>query len=236
MPNLAVIPARGGSKRIPNKNIKNFLGKPIIQYSIEVAKLSGLFDEVIVSTDDDKIKSLAMSLGANVPFTRSEKNSDDFATLTDVLLEVIDNYYAVGKHFEFVCLILPTAPLIYARSLVEAHQLLANDSNCSSVVPVVRFSYPVQRAFIVNEKRYLKILYPEFKFTRSQDIAPAYHDSAQFYWVRVADFLKEKSIFTESTRCIELNELQVQDIDNETDWKLAEIKYSLLHKSHEAES
>jgi N-acylneuraminate cytidylyltransferase len=236
MANLAVIPARGGSKRIPNKNTKDFLGQPIIKYSIEVAKSSKLFDEIIVSTDDNSITSLAASFGAGMPFKRSEKNSDDFATLTDVLLEVIESYQAAGKYFEFVCLLLPTAPLISVRSLVEAHQLLTNDSDCSSVVPVVRFSYPVQRAFIVDEQRYLKMLYPQFKFTRSQDLVPAYHDSGQFYWIRVADFLKEKSVFTESTRCLELDELEVQDIDNETDWKLAEIKYSLLHKSHEAES
>jgi pseudaminic acid cytidylyltransferase len=234
MANLAIIPARGGSKRIPNKNARDFLGQPIINYSIGVAKLSGLFDEIMVSTDDEKIKSLAALLGVGSPFKRSEKNSDDFANLTDVLLEVIESYHAAGKYFEFICLLLPTAPLIAVRSVVKAYQLLIENSNYSSVVPVVKFSYPVQRALIIDDKKYLKMLYPEYKFKRSQDIIPAYHDSGQFYWIRVAHFVKEKTIFTDSTGYIELTELEVQDIDTEMDWKIAEIKYSALNKENEA--
>jgi N-acylneuraminate cytidylyltransferase len=234
MASLAVIPARGGSKRIRNKNIKDFLGQPIIQYSIDAAKFSGLFDEVIVSTDDDKIQSIASLLGAGVPFTRSKKNSDDFATLTDVLLEVIESYNQMGKNFEFVCMILPTAPLIAIENLKKAFELL--QSGYSSVVPVVKFSYPIQRAFTIDDSQNLKMFFPEYKFKRSQDITPAYHDSGQFYWVRTSEFLKEKTIFMNSTGCIELSELQAHDIDTEVDWRIAEIKYSLMKKGNEAKS
>lgn len=234
MSNLAVIPARGGSKRIPNKNVRYFLGQPVLKYSIDVALTCGLFDEVMVSTDDEKITSLATSLGAKLPFKRSEKNSDDLATLTDVLSEVIENYKVVGKHFDFVCLLLPTAPLISSKTLLTAYNHLRKNSAFSVVIPVVRFSFPIQRAFIKNEEGQLKMLYPENKYTRSQDLPPAFHDSGQFYWIRTSDFLREKSIFMNVMGAIELSELEAQDIDTETDWKLAEIKYTLLNNASKA--
>jgi N-acylneuraminate cytidylyltransferase len=227
MSNVAIIPARGGSKRIPNKNIRNFCGQPILKYSIDVALSSALFDEVMVSTDSDKITSLAISSGAKVPFERTQKNSGDTATLTDVLLEVIDNYKNIGKRFDFICLLLPTAPLISLRSIKTGYELLTQNHSFSSVVPVVKFSFPIQRAFRIDNRGLVTMFQPENKTIRSQDLEPAFHDSGQFYWIRTAHFLNEKSIFMQATAAMELSELEVQDIDTEDDWKLAELKYRL---------
>ena len=145
MNNLAVIPARGGSKRIPKKNIRDFCGQPIIKYSINAALDTDLFEEIMVSTDDEEIKNVAVSSGASVPFSRSEQNASDYATLSDVLLEVLQNYTLSGKTFDFVCIILPTAPLISSQKIQEGFQLITS-GGYSSVIPVVRFAYPIQRA------------------------------------------------------------------------------------------
>ena len=224
MKNLAIIPARGGSKRIPRKNIKNFLGKPIIAYSIEIALKSGLFDEVMVSTDDTEIAKIAKKYGAKVPFLRSEANSNDFATTADVLIEVLENY---NFKYPYACCIYPTAPLVSVNSIIEAHEkLIAN--NYDSVFPIVRFGYPIQRSLKVVKGK-VSIVYPEHTNSRSQDLEPRYHDSGQFYWFKSDVVVNEKKIITNNTSYIELNELAVQDIDNETDWQIAEIKYKLLY-------
>lgn len=236
MSNLAIIPARGGSKRIPNKNIREFFGQPIIKYSVDAAISSGLFDEVIVSTDNEKIKSLAISSGARVPFERSQKHSDDSATLSEVLLEVVESYKSIGKHFDFICMLLPTAPLISVKNLVRGYELIIKDQSYSSVVPVVRFSYPIQRAFRITKTGKLEMFQPKNKNTRSQDLEPAFHDCGQFYWIKTNDFLKEKSIFMKVTGTIELSELEIQDIDTEDDWKIAELKYTLRHSTDETGS
>jgi pseudaminic acid cytidylyltransferase len=228
MANLAIIPARGGSKRIPQKNVRNFLGKPIITYPINAAKNCGLFDEIMVSTDSDEIASLAHCLQVNVPFKRSDKNADDFATLTDVLLEVLTNYKNIKKHFDFVCLILPTAVFVSGERLKEAYSRLLNNSHISGVVPVTQFSHPVQRAFIINEGNELKMLYPEYINSRTQDMPATFYDSGQFYWIRTSNFLTEKKIFMNRTNAIELPAYEIQDIDTEDDWKMAELKYSLI--------
>ncbi len=219
--NLAIIPARGGSKRIPGKNIKDFLGKPIIAYSIEVALKSGLFDEVMVSTDDTEIAKVAKQYGAKVPFLRSKKMANDFAPLNDVVKEVISEYKNQGKEFDFVCMILPTAPLISLKNLKKGHELL-QESKLDSFRPVVRFGFPIQRAFrLTSNNEVLPMDYEKFK-ERSQDLEPAFHDSGQFYWIRGdKDLSGNKGAF-------EISEIEVQDIDNETDWKLAELKYKLL--------
>ncbi|MGZ3901277.1 MAG: pseudaminic acid cytidylyltransferase [Bacteroidia bacterium] len=225
MKNVAIITARGGSKRIPGKNIKAFLGKPIIAYSIKTALESGLFDYIMVSTDDDAIAKIAKEQGAEVPFKRSNKNSDDYSTTADVIIEVIDSLKKDGKEFENACCIYPTAPFITTETLNSAYKLLL-EKKLDTVFPVCAFSYPIQRALSLHDFK-TSMMWPENLNKRSQDLEPAYHDAGQFYWININAFLKEKTVFTNNTGSIVLDELQVQDIDNETDWKIAELKYSL---------
>ena len=220
--NLAIIPARGGSKRIPKKNIKDFLGKPVIAYSIEAALRSGLFEEVMVSTDDKEIAETAMKYGAKVPFFRSSETSNDFAPLNDVLKEVVSEYKKRGREFDLICLILPTAPLITPDNLRKGYELI-NNSGFDSVRPVVRFGFPIQRSFRLNEDSSVEPVFPEEFPKRSQDLEPAFHDSGQFYWIKGdKDLSFNKGAF-------EISETEGQDNDNETDWKLAELKFKLLY-------
>lgn len=228
MSNLAIIPARSGSKRIPHKNIKPFLGKPIIAYSIEAAIQSGLFAEIMVSTDDNNIAEVAKTFGATVPFFRSPQTANDFAHLGDVVEEVLSMYKKTGKWFDNVCCLLATVPFILPDRLIETYQLMIN-KHYDSVFPIVRFSYPIQRALRLKEDK-VSMFYPENFAKRSQDLEPAYHDSGQFYWIKTDVFMKEKRFFTQNTGVIIIPETQAQDIDNEEDWKLAEIKYKLLHE------
>ncbi len=226
MKRLAMITARGGSKRIPRKNIKEFNGKPIMAYSIEAALKSGVFDEVMVSTDDEEIAEIAKKYGASVPFMRSEKTSNDFATTVDVIDEVINEYHNRGTDFDMFACIYPTAPFVTADRLKEAVEKLT-DSNADSLIPVVRFSYPPQRAMEIHDGR-LIFRQPENLSARSQDLTPHYHDAGQFYVLRIESFLKNHGIMVGDILQMELSELEVQDIDNEVDWKLAELKYRLL--------
>lgn len=226
MANLAIIPARGGSKRIPRKNIKSFLGKPIMAYSIEAALKSNLFDEVMVSTDDKEIAEIASQYGAKVPFLRSTDNANDFALLAEVVEEVVLNYSQLGKVFSNVCCILPTAPFVTSESIRVAYNKLINDG-LASVFPVLEFSFPIQRSLKI-EKAKVHMVWPENLNTRSQDLEPRYHDSGQFYWLKTSSFLKENKLFTSNSGVIIISALHAQDIDNETDWKLAEIKYKLM--------
>lgn len=220
---IAIITARGGSKRIPKKNIKDFCGKPIIAYSIEAALESGVFDEVMVSTDSEEIASIAGKYGAEVPFPRSEKTSNDFATTADVISEVIKKYEEMGKCFELMCCIYPTAPFITAGKLREAADELMK-SDADSIMPVVRFGFPPQRAVVIREGQ-LVYQYPEFSAMRSQDLEPVYHDCGQFYLCRVQAFKKYGSLITSKTIPVVMPEEEVQDIDNLSDWVLAEVKY-----------
>jgi pseudaminic acid cytidylyltransferase len=225
---LAIIPARGGSKRIPQKNIKSFLGKPIIAYSIQTAFGSGIFNNVMVSTDSAEIEAVAVQYGADVPFRRTQKSSDDFATTAEVLLEVLANYREKGEWFEYVCCIYPTAPFISMNELSDAYKILRN-SDFDSVIPVVKFSYPIWRSLKLNENsNLLKPVWPEFMNTRSQDLPNAYHDCGQFYFFKTQPFLESHLLFTQNTYGLEKSELAVQDIDVEADWKIAEMKYKSL--------
>lgn len=226
MANVAIITARGGSKRIPRKNIKLFRGKPIIAYSIETALASNLFEYVMVSTDDDEIANIAKSYGAQVPFIRSKQTSDDVTGTADVLIEVLTELQKIGKQFENACCIYPTAPFISTNSINDSYILLT-ENKFDSVFPVCPFSYPIQRALEINNAK-IKMVNPENLNKRSQDLPLRYHDAGQFYWVDVNKFSHEKKLFTNNSGSIVLNELEVQDIDNETDWKLAELKHSLL--------
>ena len=187
MSSIAIITARGGSKRIPKKNIKNFCGKPIIAYSIEAALKSKLFDEIMVSTDDLEIAEVAKKYGANVPFMRSEKNSDDYATTADVLCEVLEEYSKLGQQFECICCIYPTAPFITSKRLIESF-LKLKESKADMLTPVVKFSYPPQRSFILNNGL-LEYKWPQYIRTRSQDLEEFYHDVGQFYFYREVAFL-----------------------------------------------
>ncbi|MGG7035233.1 MAG: pseudaminic acid cytidylyltransferase [Flavobacterium sp.] len=227
MANLCIIPARGGSKRIPRKNIKLFLGKPIIAYSIQAAIESGLFDEVMVSTDDDEIAEIAVEYGAVVPFMRSEKAANDFATTFDVIDEVVKVYKDLGVEFENVCCIYSCAPFVNKQKLEQAYHLLL-EQHFDSVFPVMRFGFPVQRSLIRDGLGKVDFFYPEFCLTRSQDFEPSFHDAGQFYWMNTKKCMQEQKILTANTGSIEISELEGQDIDNEVDWKLAELKYELL--------
>jgi pseudaminic acid cytidylyltransferase len=223
---LAIITARGGSKRIPRKNIKNFLGSPIIKYSIDAALQAGCFTEVMVSTDDEEIAALAISLGAKVPFMRSNENSNDFATTAEVITEVLEMYKKVGQHFDYACCIYPTAPFVTDFKLQQAYKMLI-EKNAETVVPVVSFGFPILRSLKI-EDGLIKMNWPEYISTRSQDLVPAYHDCGQFYFIKTDLFLKNKKLFSENSVGYEMPESEVQDIDTEEDWKVAEIKYTFL--------
>ncbi len=229
MKTAAIITARGGSKRIPRKNIKEFCGKPILAYSIEAAIASGVFDTVMVSTDDEEIAEIARKYGAEVPFFRSEKTANDYAVTSDVLLEVLSEYRKRGKHFETVCCIYPTAPFITADRLRSAMELL-EETKADSVIPVVRFGFPPQRG-VVLEDGYLKFKWPQYRNTRSQDLEPFYHDVGQFYCLNTDSFERQQVLIMEKTVPLVLSETEIQDIDTEEDWELAELKYRLLKEN-----
>ena len=222
MKNLCIIPARGGSKRIPRKNIKDYLGKPIIAYSIEAALRSGLFEEVMVSTDDQEIADVAMQYGASVPFMRSAETANDFATTKNVLDEVLAGYQQLGKSFDAMCCICATAPLIATQDVIDAYnRLMQSDFSC--VYPIVLFSYPIWRCLDVVEDGSMMRHWPEYENSRSQDLPKTYHDTGTFYWYK----LSQNAIMPGKLGAIIVPEERVQDIDTETDWKLAEIKYQL---------
>lgn len=222
---LAIITARGGSKRIPGKNKKAFCGKPILLYSIDAALRSGLFDEVMVSTDDEEIAQLAIKAGAQVPFMRSAETANDYASTDDVIREVLDNYKNRGQQFDTFCCIYPTAPFITPERLKEAMALL---KETDSVMPVVAFSYPVQRAVVIEDGE-LKRKWPEYANSRSQDLEPFYHDVGQFYACRTEAFYREGTTDTVHMKPMILNDAEVQDIDTFEDWAIVEMKYKLLH-------
>ena len=221
---LAIITARGGSKRIPGKNIKNFLGQPIIKYSIDAALGAGCFTEVMVSTDDNGIADIAKSLGAKVPFMRTPDTSNDHAVTAAVIKEVLDTYAKKGISFDYCCCIYPTAPFITSVKLRVAFEKL-DSSGAKTVVPVVRFGFPILRSFKIEEGL-VKMNWPEYMNSRSQDLAPAFHDCGQFYFLRTDAFLSENKLFTDFTISLEMPESEVQDIDTEEDWRIAEIKYT----------
>lgn len=225
---LAIITARGGSKRIPGKNIREFCGRPIICYSIRAAIESGCFDEVMVSTDDSRIAEVALKTGAKVPFLRSKDTADDCAVTSDVLKEVLYMYKNFGRLFDFGCCIYPTAPFVSAKIINEAMSLLVKD-NADTVLPVVAYSFPPQRAIVIKDGL-AHMQFPEYLNKRSQDLEPIYHDSGQFYAFNVPAFLKSGKLMGERVIPVIMDDLMVQDIDNESDWKIAEMKYQLIQR------
>lgn len=223
---VAIITARGGSKRIPRKNLRPFLGQPILKYSIVAAQESGIFDEVMVSTDDPEIAEVSRAAGAIVPFMRSAKSSDDFATTAQVLVEVLNSYSAQGKNWNTYCCIYPTAPFVTPQKLRAAYDLMRTQQ-AHSVLPVVRFGYPIQRALQIKDGL-LSMIHAENINARSQDLMPTYHDCGQFYFGTSENLLKTGQIFSTRTYPIVVPETEVQDIDHEEDWVIAELKYRLL--------
>ena len=221
---IAIITARGGSKRIPKKNIKDFCGKPIIAYSIEAAISSKLYDEVMVSTDSEEIAEIAKKYGACVPFMRSAETSNDYATTNDVLIEVFNEYEKRGQEFDIAVCIYPTAPFVTADKLKRAIVMVEKDG-ADAVTPVVQFSFPPQRAFIIRDNA-LEYLYPENASARSQDLEPIYHDCGQFYVMKPKNVMD--GIIIKKTTPIVMPESEVQDIDTVEDSKIAEMKYQIM--------
>ena len=228
MKTICIIPARSGSKRIPRKNIKGFLGKPIMAYSIEAALKSGLFDEVMVSTDDNEFADVARKYGANVPFLRSEATANDYAGTEDVIFEVLGRYEELGKSYDIVCCLYSTAPFVTADRLKESFALLGENVDASFTM--VQYSYPVQRSLKINKEGYMEMNFPQYFDARSQDLDPIYHDAGQFYFAKVNAFKEEKRLWCKRTVPLVLSELEVQDLDTLTDWQLAEMKFNLTRK------
>ena len=227
---IALIPARGGSKRIPRKNIKEFCGQPIIAYSIQAAEQSGCFDRIIVSTDDEEIASVAERFGAETPFIRPEELSDDYATTLDVIKHAIEEL-KLDEDGQLCC-IYATAPFTTARDLQQANKTLS-DEKLDYVFSATEYRFPIQRALRINVEGYSEMFYEEHENTRSQDLEPAYHDAGQFYFGNNAAFLSGKGILTGAkSKPLFLPSHRVQDIDTPDDWTRAEIMYQTLSKEH----
>jgi N-acylneuraminate cytidylyltransferase len=224
---LCIIPARGGSKRLPRKNVRLFAGRPIIAYPIEAALQSGCFDEVMVSTDDAEIAAIAREHGATVPFLRSTENSTDHAGSDDVFAEVLLRYREAGRPYACACGLYPTAALVTPGRLRLGRDTLLADPSLTAVLPVQRFAFPIQRAVALRGGR-LAMFQPEHIDTRSQDLEPAYHDAGQWYWLRTEPFLRTRELMGPNCSAIILPEHEAQDIDRDDDWALAELKHQLL--------
>jgi len=224
---LAVIPARGGSKRIPRKNIKKFLGKPIIAYSIQAAKESGCFDKIVVSTDDNEIAEVAKQYGAEVPFIRPIELSDDYTNTNDVVKHAINWFTEQGINIDYTCCIYATSPFLQAQFLREGFKAL-EISDKSFAFSVTNFPFPIQRAIKISNDGSVKAFYPEHIFSRSQDLEEAHHDAGQFYWGRSLAFMNDDLMYSNNSLSIILPRFFVQDIDTLEDWEHAEYMYKVL--------
>ena len=224
--NVAIIPARSGSKRIPKKNIKQFCGKPIIAYAIEVAIKSKLFDKVVVSTDSKKIVNIAEKYGAIAPFIRPQRLADDHTGIDDVLIHALDCLYKDNKKYSYACCIYPTTPLLTTALLSNGLSKL-KDYSASSCFPVVKFCSSIYRALEVNANGRLVMIQAENKMTRTQDLSSAYYDAGQFFWVDVKKYYKTKKILSSDTIPLLLNRYEVVDIDTLEDWEFAELLFEM---------
>ncbi len=225
--NIAIIPARGGSRRIPSKNIKKFLGKPIISYSITTAINSGLFDRVIVSTDNNSIAEIANEYGAETPFLRPERLSDDFTGTHDVVGHAVKWLEDSGEKFDYACCIYATAPLIQIKDLLKGFEIIKS-GKCDSVIAATNFSYPVFRSFRALDSGGLEMIFPEHYLSRSQDLPEVYHDAGQFYWAKPEIWKSEPKAFNERNFIVKIPNYRVKDIDNLDDWKSVEFIYKTL--------
>jgi pseudaminic acid cytidylyltransferase len=230
---VAIIPARGGSKRIPNKNIKLFAGQPIISYSIRVAQKTKLFDRVIVSTDSLEIAAVAREYGAEVPFFRPAELANDFAGTAEVVCHAIEWLAQDGKRPDFICCIYATAPFIQASYLKKGYDKIVS-SGATSVFSVTTYPYPIYRSMKITEKDRIKMIWPEYANFRSQDLPEAYHDAGQFYWANTAKYMKEKALFAKDSLPIILPRYLVQDIDTAEDWETAEMMFATMQAKTES--
>lgn len=231
--NLAIIPARGGSKRIPRKNIKPFHGKPIIAYAIECALDSGCFDRVVVSTDDREIADIAQQYGAEVPFYRPDELADDYAPTIVVIKHAITELEKSGKPINAVCCIYPATPLLDSQDIKTGLSALTQQEDVRYVFSAVQYESPIQRALKLNSHGEVAMFSPEYEMTRSQDLEKAYHDAGQFYWGRKEAFLNEEKIYAAHSRIMEIPYIRAIDIDTPEDWQLAEGLYSFQKQHHE---
>ncbi|MDC5703108.1 pseudaminic acid cytidylyltransferase [Vibrio europaeus] len=225
---VAIIPARGGSKRIPRKNIKLFHGKPMIAYSIQAALQSGCFDKVIVSTDDQEIAQVARQYGADIPFIRPASISDDYATTIDVINHAVKWCEAEGWAIDAVCCLYATAPFVQPKDLQKGLEKLESEPHCKYVFSATEFPFPIQRAIKLSSDGKVSMFSSEYENTRSQDLESAYHDAGQFYWGRKSAFLNRDSFFSSHSKVVLLPRARVQDIDTKDDWEFAELLYSLI--------
>ena len=225
--NICVIPARGGSKRIINKNIKDFCGKPMIAHSITMAKRTGLFKDIIVSTDSNAIAKLSKDYGANVPFIRPAKLGNDFVSTGAVMAHAARWLCDNLKELSSVCCVYATAPLINEDDLIRAYKIFKNN-NWDYVFSASLFDYPIQRAFMKLEKGGIQMFSPHYFETRSQDLPEAYHDAGQFYWGKTDAWLKNSMSFSINSTVVEIPSYRVLDIDTIEDWKRAELMYNIL--------
>ena len=232
--NIAIIPARGGSKRIPGKNIRLFAGKPLISYSIEAAQQSGLFDKILISTDSEAVAEVAQQYGAEVPFMRPASLSDDFTGTRPVTNHAIEYALQTYGQVEYACCIYATAPFLQAEFLQQGLAALEVDSNKAFAFSVTSFAFPVQRALMEKDGG-VAPMYPEFINQRSQDLVEGWHDAGQFYWGRVGDYLSSKHMFAAHSVPVKLPRHLVQDIDTEEDWLRAELMYKAYQLSNHNE-
>jgi len=228
MSSVAIIPARGGSKRIPRKNIKDFCGKPIIAWSIEAALKSGCFDKVIVSTDDQEIADISRQHGAEVPFIRPEKLSDDYAGTLPVICHALEWLLNDGIKVDRVCCIYATAPFLRPSDLRSGFEYLVQDESLDFIFSATKYSFPIQRALKINSMGRVEMFQPEHFETRSQDLEEAYHDAGQFYWGTSQAWIEQKAIFSSNSAAHLLPTERVQDIDTPEDWERAEVMYQVM--------
>ena len=229
---IAIIPARGGSKRIPKKNIKDFFGKPLIVYSIEAALKSNLFEKVIVTTDDGEIAAIAKQYGAEVPFLRPKELSDDFTGTADVVNHTVDYFENLDEHYEYICTIYATAPFLQVKYLIEGYELLQK-SDVVNAFSSTSMPFPIQRTFKLDTNGRCKMFMPEHYMTRSQDLEEAYQDAGQFYWTnRVRQLESDNTVvFSDISIPVILPRYLVQDIDTLEDWQRAEYMYEAIQRS-----
>lgn len=226
--NLAVIPARGGSKRIPRKNIKPFCGKPMIAWSIEAALASGCFDQVIVSTDDEEIAAVAREYGAEVPFMRSAELADDYAGTTPVIRDAVLRYAELYEMPTFVCCLYATAPFVQPADLQQGLAMLQQVDDAAYAFSVTSFPAPIQRALQITNLGRVQMFDERFAETRSQDLQDAFHDAGLFYWGRPEAWLSNKAIFSNDSLPLIIPRYRVQDIDTPEDWQRAEIMFNCI--------
>lgn len=226
---LCVIPARGGSKRIPYKNIKSFCGQPMISYSIKAALESKCFDQVIVSTDDTKITKVAKSFGAIVPFIRPDELANDYTATIPVIKHAIEWFDAQGQNASEVCCLYATAPFVTADIIKKAYNQMQN-TQADFCFTVTSFAFPIQRAIKFTKENRIEMFYPENIETRSQDLEESYHDAGQLYWGKAESFRHQKPLLSKGTSPYILPRYLVQDIDTPEDWERAELMYQLLKK------